>query len=74
VNRDLGLEAMGELDPLARGAGDISFVAADTNGLVGMGISGGGSHAEGESADLASIVTQARRAALLMHRLANTPR
>lgn len=74
VNRDLGLPPMGELDPLSRGAGDISFVAADTDGLVGMGISGADSHAEGESADLASIVTQARRAALLMHRLARAPR
>jgi glutamate carboxypeptidase len=74
INRDLGLPAMGELDPLGRGAGDISFVAADTDGLVGMGISGSGSHAEGESADLASIVRQARRAAILMHRLAATPR
>jgi glutamate carboxypeptidase len=74
VNRDLGLPPMGELDPLSRGAGDISFVAADTDGLVGMGISGSGSHAEGESADLDSIVRQARRAAILMHRLAATPR
>jgi len=74
VNRDLGLQEMGELDPLSRGAGDISFVAADTDGLVGMGISADGSHAEGESADLDSIVRQARRAAILMHRLAATPR
>ena len=74
VNRDLGLQPMGELDPLSRGAGDISFVAADTDGLVGMGISGSGSHADGESADLDSIVRQARRAAILMHRLAATPR
>ena len=74
VNRDLGLPAMGELDPLGRGAGDIAFVAADTDGLVGMGISGGGSHATGESADLGSIPRQAMRAAILIHRLANTPR
>jgi len=74
VNRDLGLPPMQELDPLGRGAGDIAFVAADTDGLVGMGISGAGSHAAGESADLGSIPRQATRAAILMHRLANTPR
>ena len=74
VNRDLGLPEMGELDPLGRGAGDIAFVAADTDGLVGMGISGDGAHAAGESADLASIPRQAARAAILIHRLANTPR
>jgi glutamate carboxypeptidase len=44
------------------------------DGLVGMGIAGSGSHADGESADLDSIPRQARRAAILMHRLANTPR
>ena len=74
VNHDLGLPEMGEQDPLSRGAGDISFVAADVDGLVGMGIAGSDSHAEGESAELDSIAPQAKRAALLMHRLANTPR
>ena len=74
VNRDLGLPVMGELDPLGRGAGDIAFVAADTDGLVGMGMSADGAHAAGEHADLGSIPRQATRAAILMHRLANTPR
>lgn len=73
VNRDLGLAEMGELDPLSRGAGDISFVAADVDGLVGMGASGGNSHAEGEYVELDSLPLQAKRAALLMHRLAQAP-
>ncbi|MBL0916934.1 MAG: M20/M25/M40 family metallo-hydrolase, partial [Sphingopyxis sp.] len=37
VNRDLGLAEMAPLDPLKRGAGDISFVAADVDGLAGLG-------------------------------------
>lgn len=74
VNRDLGLASMAELDPLKRGAGDIAFVAADTDGLVGLGIAGEGSHAPGESADLASIPRQAKRAAILMTRLSQQPR
>jgi len=74
VNRDLGLAEMGELDPLKRGAGDIAFVAADVDGLIGMGVAGAGSHAPGESADLDSIPRQAKRAAILMSRLALTPR
>lgn len=74
INRDLGLAEMGELDPLSRGAGDISFVAADVDGLVGMGASGGNSHTEGEYIELDSLPRQARRAALLMHRLAQAPR
>jgi glutamate carboxypeptidase len=74
VNRDLGLPEMGELDPLSRGAGDISFVAADVDGLAGMGVAGSGSHAAGESADLDSIPRQAKRAAVLMTRLSRMPR
>ncbi len=74
INADMGLVAMGELDPLRRGAGDISFVAGDVDGLVGLGTAGEGSHAPGESVDLASIDRQAKRAAILMSRLAAEPR
>ena len=63
VNADMGLEPMGELDPMKRGAGDISFVANDVDGLVGLGPAGAGSHAPGESVDIPSICApgQARR-------------
>lgn len=74
VNRDLGLAEMGELDPLRRGAGDIAFVAADVDGLAGMGVAGDKAHADGESIELASLTRQAKRAALLISRLAATPR
>lgn len=74
VNRDLGLEAMGALDPLKRGAGDISFVAEDTDGLVGLGAASEGDHAPGETVDLASIPRQAKRAAILMTRLSRERR
>jgi glutamate carboxypeptidase len=70
VNRDLGLPEMGELDPLKRGAGDIGFVAHLIPGLVGLGTGGEGAHAPGETVDLASIPRQAKRAAILMSRLA----
>jgi glutamate carboxypeptidase len=69
VNRDLGLAAMGEFDPLKRGAGDIGFVAHLLPGLVGLGTAGEGAHAPGETVDLASIPRQAKRAAILMTRL-----
>ena len=70
VNRDMGLEPMGTLDPLKRGAGDISFVAADVDGLIGLGPASRGDHAPGETVDIASIWRQAKRAAILMSRLA----
>ena len=70
VNRDMGLPAMGELDPAQRGAGDISFVAADVDGLVGLGPASSGSHTASEAVDIPSISKQAKRAAILMSRLA----
>ena len=74
VNSDMGLAQMGELDPMDRGAGDISFVAADVDGLVGLGPAGAGSHAPGEFVDIPSIFRQAKRAAILMSRLAKERR
>lgn len=74
VNRDLGLAEMPALDPLKRGAGDIAFVARDVDGLVGLGTASEGDHAPGETVDLDSIQRQAKRAAILMSRLAATPR
>jgi glutamate carboxypeptidase len=69
INHDLGLEQMAPLDPLKRGAGDISFVAGDVAGLVGLGPSSRGDHAVGETVNLVSITRQAKRAAILMSRL-----
>ncbi len=69
VNRDLGLPGMAEYDPARRGAADSGFVAGDVDTLGGLGIAGGGAHAEGEWADLDSLVRQSQRAAVLITRL-----
>jgi glutamate carboxypeptidase len=69
VNQTLGLPAMPELDPMLRGAGDISFVAPYCPGLVGVGAMGEGAHADTESIFLDSLAKQAKRNALLMYRL-----
>jgi glutamate carboxypeptidase len=74
VNRDMGLAEMGELDASKRGAGDISFVAADVPGLVGLGPASWGSHTSSETVDVPSIAKQAKRAAILMSRLASQRR
>lgn len=74
VNRVLALPEMAALDPLKRGAGDISFVAGDVDGLVGLGPSSRGDHAPGETVDLASLRRQAMRAAILMTRLSREKR
>ncbi len=66
VNAKLGLEQMGELDPLERGAGDIAFVADKLDGLIGFGAAGKGGHSPEETVDLTSFDRQIKRAALLM--------
>ncbi|MFM5906957.1 MAG: M20/M25/M40 family metallo-hydrolase [Novosphingobium sp.] len=69
VNETLGLEAMAALDPLKRGAGDVSFVAADVDSLAGLGPASSGDHTAAETVNVPSIWRQAKRAALLMTRL-----
>jgi glutamate carboxypeptidase len=74
VNADAGLPIMEELDPVKRGAGDISFVANEVDGLAGMGPASDGDHTPAERVDIPSISLQAKRAAILMSRLAAMPR
>lgn len=74
VNRDLGLPEMPEFDPARRGAADSAFVAANADTLGGLGVAGGGAHAEGEWIDLDSITRQAKRSAVLITRLSRQPR
>jgi len=71
INATLGYPPMEEMDPMQRGAGDISFVAPYIPGLVGTGAAGSGAHAEGETVLLDSIPRQAKRSALLIYRLSN---
>jgi len=74
ANADMGLAPMGELDPSERGAGDISFVAADVDGLAGLGPASDGSHTDKEAVDIPSIFKQAKRAAIFMSRMAKERR
>lgn len=61
-------------DPVKRGAGDISFVAADVAGaLDGLGAGGGGDHSPEEIVSLNSLVPQTQCAAVLIARLAREP-
>lgn len=69
ASRDLGYAAITAYDPKARGAGDISIISPPLPGLDGLGLRGGGAHAPGEWADLATASEMVKRAALLIHRL-----
>jgi glutamate carboxypeptidase len=74
ANRALGVPEEEELDPVLRGAGDISFVAPYVDSLSGLGAYGSGSHAPGETVDLALLPLQSKRAAVLISRLLTAPR
>ena len=69
VSRDLGLGPLDVIDPGKRGAADVSFVAPFVASLAGLGAAGTGSHAAGETVDLAALPIVTKRAALLIHRL-----
>jgi glutamate carboxypeptidase len=69
VNASLGLAAMPELDPMRRGAGDIAFVAGIIPGIAGVGATGEGAHAPGETIDLTTQPINTKRDAVLMYRL-----
>ncbi len=69
INVALGGEPMPALDPLRRGAADVSFVAPFTDALAGMGANGRHGHTPNEELDLSSIPAAVQRAAILIHRL-----
>ena len=70
VSMDLGYGKVSELDAGLRGAGDISYVAEIVPAnLVGLGPEGYGMHAKGETVELASLVRQTQRVAVLLYRL-----
>ena len=69
ANASLGFGAMPELDPMKRGAGDIAFVADIIPGLAGVGATGEGAHAPGETLDLSTQPINTKRDAVLMYRL-----
>jgi glutamate carboxypeptidase len=68
-NRALGLPEIEALDPMLRGAGDVSFVAPFVDSLDGLGAVGTGAHAPGETVDLSRLPQQSKRTALLIYRL-----
>ncbi|MFT6733877.1 MAG: glutamate carboxypeptidase [Polaribacter sp.] len=70
VSQDLGFGEVEAVDPKKAGAADISFVANDVEMAIdGLGLMGTGGHTEREKADISTLSSQSKRAALLMLRL-----
>lgn len=71
VSRDLGMGPANAGDPGSRGAGDISYVAKYLDCIDGLGASGKGAHAAGETINLKELPLLIQRAAILIYRLSN---
>jgi glutamate carboxypeptidase len=69
ASRDLNLGPVAAGDPGSRGAGDISYVAQYIDCLDGLGASGKGAHAPGETINMKEFPRLVERTALLLYRL-----
>jgi glutamate carboxypeptidase len=74
VTRALGMGPTEALDPGLRGAGDISFVAEYADALDGLGVIGHDAHTPDETLELKSVPKATIRAAVLINRLAHSPK
>jgi len=69
VTQAMGVGATTAGDPGSRGAGDISYIAAYVDCIDGLGSSGKGAHAPGETINLKELPYLIKRAALTIYRL-----
>lgn len=69
VTTSMGVGATTAGDPGSRGAGDISYVAQYMDCIDGLGASGKGAHAPGETINLKEFPVLIKRAALTIYRL-----
>jgi glutamate carboxypeptidase len=70
ISRALGLPPVDPVDPSRAGAADVAFVASIVPMLIdGVGLMGHDDHSDKETADLRTLPTQTKKAAILISRL-----
>lgn len=69
ISQDMGIGKTVAGDPGSRGAGDISYIAKYVDCIDGLGSSGKGAHAAGETINLKEFPYLIQRAAILIYRL-----
>lgn len=69
ISLDLGFGEVKAGDPGSRGAGDISYIAKYVACLDGLGASGRGAHAPGETMNMREFPKLIQRTAILIYRL-----
>ncbi len=72
ISQSMGIGPTLAGDPGSRGAGDISYIAQYLDAVDGLGASGSGAHAPGETINLKEFPLLIERAALLIYRLTHT--
>jgi glutamate carboxypeptidase len=72
ASRDLGLGPVTAVSPDRAGAADVSFVSDEVKSIIdGVGLMGHDDHSPSETADLATLASQTKRAAVLLYRLSH---
>ena len=70
ASRDVGAGAVTAVDPMRAGAADVAFIAGIVPNIMdGAGLMGRDDHTVNETADLATLPSQTKRAAVLLYRL-----
>ena len=70
ASRDVGAGPVGPVDPDRAGAADVSFVAGEVPLIIdGIGLMGHSDHTVKETADLDTLPSQTKRAAVFLYRL-----
>jgi glutamate carboxypeptidase len=70
ASRDVGAGAVAAVSPDRAGAADVSFISGIVPNIIdGIGLMGTDDHSPNETADLATLPTQTKRAAILLYRL-----
>ena len=70
ASRDTGSGPVAAVSPDRAGAADVSFISGEVKNIIdGIGLMGHDDHSPSETADLSTLPSQTRRAAMLLYRL-----
>jgi glutamate carboxypeptidase len=70
ASQDVGAGRVAAVSPDRAGAADVSFVSGQVKSIIdGIGLMGTDDHSPSETADLATLPSQTKRAAILLYRL-----
>jgi glutamate carboxypeptidase len=70
ASRDVGSGPVAAVSPDRAGAADVSFISGQVPSILdGIGLMGHDDHSPGETADLTTLPSQTKRAAILLYRL-----